>query len=46
MVKNPPAEQAIWARSLGWEGPLEKQILAWKIVGGLQSMDHNELDTT
>ena len=23
-VKNPPARQAIWVRSLGWEDPLEK----------------------
>ena len=24
IVKNPPATQETWARSLGWEGPLEK----------------------
>ena len=24
LVKNPPAIQEIWARSLGWEDPLEK----------------------
>ena len=49
MVKNPPAMQETWDRSLGWEDPLEKgmathsSILAWKIPwteepGGLQSM--------
>ena len=37
MVKNPPATQETWVRSLGWEGPLEKgmdarsSILAWRI---------------
>ena len=37
LVKNPPAMWDIWARSLGWEDPLEKgkvthsSILAWKI---------------
>ena len=45
------------AQSLGWEDPLEKEmathssILAWKIPwkekpGGLQSMDHKQVDTT
>ena len=52
VVKNPPANaggREIWAQSLGWEDPLEKQlathssILAWGIPwteepGGLQSM--------
>ena len=37
MVKNPPAMQETWVRSLGQEDPLEKglathsNILAWKI---------------
>ena len=37
LVKNPPAVQEIWVRSLGWEDPLEKgtathsSILAWRI---------------
>ena len=37
MVKNPPAMQEIWVRSLGQEDPLEKgmathlSILAWRI---------------
>ena len=36
-VKNPPAMQETWVRSLGWEDPLEKRkathssILAWRI---------------
>ena len=48
-VKRLSAMQEIWVRTLGWEGPLEKEmathsnILAWKIPwmeepGGLQSM--------
>ena len=34
-VKNPPSMQETWARTLGWEDPLEKgkathsSILAW-----------------
>ena len=37
MVKNPPAMEKTWVRSLGQEDPLEKEtathssILAWKI---------------
>ena len=49
MVKNSPAMQETWVRSLGWEDPLKKvmathsSILAWRIPwtgkpGGLQSM--------
>ena len=49
MVKNPPAMQETWVRSLGREYPLEKgmaaqsSILAWRIPwteepGGLHSM--------
>ena len=36
-VKNPPAIQETWVRSLGWEDPLEEgmathsSILAWRI---------------
>ena len=39
LVKNPPAMQETWVRSLGWEDPLEKgkaahsSILAWRILG-------------
>ena len=47
--KDPPARQETWARSLGWEDPLEEgmathsSILAWRIPmdeepGGLQPM--------
>ena len=47
MVKNLPAMQKTWVRSLGWEDPLEEgkathsSILAWRIPwteepGGLQ----------
>ena len=37
MVKNLPARQETWVRSLGWEDPLQKEmathsnILAWEI---------------
>ena len=37
MVKNLPATQETWVRSLGWEDPLEEgmathsNILAWRI---------------
>ena len=39
LVKNPPAMQESWVRSLGWEDPLEKEMathsstLAWRIHG-------------
>ena len=38
LVKNLPAKQKTWIRSLGWEDPLEKgkathsSILAWRIA--------------
>ena len=49
VVKNPPAIEETWVRSLGREDPLEKEMathsttLAWRIPwteapGGLQSM--------
>jgi len=37
LVRNPPAMQETWVQSLGWEDPLEKEmvthsrILAWSI---------------
>ena len=58
LVKNLPATQETWVRSLGWEDPLEKgktshsSILAWRIQwteepGGLYSpWGHKELDMT
>ena len=55
VVKNPPAMQEMWVRSLGGEDPLEKEIvthssiLAWEIPWtnepeGLQFMGLQELD--
>ena len=53
MVKNPPAMRETWARSLDWEGPLEKgkvthsSILAWRIPWTVYSLwGHTESDTT
>ena len=54
MVKNLPAMQETWVRSLGWEDPLEKglathsSILAWRIPwteepGRLQSMESHRV---
>ena len=47
MVKNLPAMQETWVRSLGWEGPLEEgmamhsSILAWS-----NPMDRRALQAT
>ena len=44
LVKNPPAMQDTWVRSLGWKDPLEKEmatyssIMAWRILWTVQSM--------
>ena len=49
MVKNLPAMQETWVRSLDWEDPLEKEIATYSSIlpggspltnepGGLQSM--------
>ena len=57
LVKNPPAVQETWDRSLGWEDALEEEtvthssILAWEIHGqrsfkGYNQWDRKELDTT
>ena len=57
LVKNLPAMQETWVRSLGQEEPLEKEmatysnILAWRIPwteepGRLQSMGLQESDMT
>ena len=54
MVKNLPAVQEAWFRSLGWEDPLEEgmathsSIFAWRIPwteepGRVQSMGSSEL---
>ena len=53
LVKNLPAVQETWIRSLGWEEPLEKEmaihcsVVAWRIPwteepGGLQSIGWQE----
>ena len=55
MVKNLPAKQETWVRSLGQENPLEKEmaahtcVLAWEIPwteepGGLQSVGLQRLE--
>ena len=52
LVKNLPAMQETWVRSLGWEDPLEKgkathsSILSWRIPWtvwsmGLQRIGHD-----
>ena len=52
LVKNPPAMQKTWVRSLGWEDPLEKgnathsSIPAWRIPWTIQSMGSQRVDTT
>ena len=57
LIKNLPAVQETWIRTLGLEDPLEKEmethrsILAWKILwtgdlGELQSMGSQESDMT
>ena len=46
LVKNLPAMQETWVRSLGWEDPLEKEkdtyssILAWRVPGS-QRVGHD-----
>ena len=51
LVKNLPAMQESWVRSLGWENPLGKgkathsSILAWRIPWTVKSMGHIESDT-
>ena len=53
-VKNLPAVQETWVRSLSWKDPLEKGMathcnnLAWRItwtekLGGLQSMKESDM---
>ena len=57
MVKNVPAVQKTWVRSLGWEDPLKKgmathsSILAWEIpwtegLGRYNPWGPKELDST
>ena len=41
LVKNPPALQESWVRSLGWEDPLEKETSTHSQYSGLEnSMDY------
>ena len=48
LVKNLPAVQETWVRSLGWEDLLEKEtathssILAWRVCMGKDSTGHNQ----
>ena len=53
IIKNPPAMQETWVRSLGWEDPLEEgmathsSILAWRIPvdrGAWQALVHAILE--
>ena len=52
LVKNQPAMQETWVRSLIGKIPLEKgkathsSILAWRIPWSVQSTGHKELDMT
>ena len=52
LVKNPPAMQETWVRSLGWEDPLEKGKATHSSILVENSMDctvhggHKELDIT
>ena len=52
LVKNPPAMQETWVRSLGWEDPLEEgkvthsSILAGEIHGLYSPWGCKESDTT
>ena len=32
LVKNPPAVQETWVRSLGWEDPLEKGKATYSVL--------------
>ena len=52
LVKNPPAIQKTWVRSLGSEDPLGKgmathsSILAWRIPWTVYPWGHKESNTT
>ena len=49
VVKNPPALQEMWAQSLGWKDPLDKEmaihssILAWEIPWTEEPIVHGVL---
>ena len=47
MVKNLPAVQETWVRSLGWEDPLEKEMATHSSILGLEnSMDRETWQAT
>ena len=57
MVKNPPAMQETWVRSLGWEDPLERERLPTPVfwpgefrgqrsLAGYSPWDHKEWEMT
>ena len=57
MIKNPPAMQETWVRSLVWEDPLEKGMKLTPVfvlenshgnssLAGYSPWGHKELDTT
>ena len=47
MVKNLPAMQETWVRSLGWEDPLEKGKATHSSILALRNpLGHKELDMT
>ena len=41
VVKNPPAMQETWVRSLGWEDPLEDKATHSSIVAWTVPMDRD-----
>ena len=43
LVKNPPAMQETWVRSLGWEDPLGKKGYTLQYSGLENSMDYTVL---
>ena len=43
MVKNPPAMQETWIRSLGWEGPLGKEMVTLKHSSSVRQQYHPRL---
>ena len=48
VVKNTPAKQGMWVRSLGWEGRLQKEMRTrWsESLAGYSPQGYKELDTT
>ena len=51
VVKNLPASEKTWVHFLGWEDPLEKEMVTLENpvtekLGGLQSTGRKESDTT